>query len=328
MAKLENPRHGSMQFWPRRRAKKIIPKVRSWAKAQPNKLNAFLGYKVGMCTVMARDKGATSITKGMDVAIPATILECPPLKLATMRCYSEGEEGNLLLKSEIVVSDEKILSKSKIKPSTQKDISASIDNIKKNINDYSQIRGLFYSIPKSTSLGQKKPFIFEVSFSLDPKSSFDYLSSLVSKDVKISDVFTQGVYVDSRGITKGKGIQGPVKRFGITLRAHKSEKTKRGPGSLGAWCAQGHIMYRVSHAGQMGFHQRTEYNKMVLSVGKKPEEINPKSGFHKYGVVKNEYIVIKGSIQGPRKRPVLLTLPLRKNAPEKTNLTIEKIVTK
>lgn len=328
MAKLENPRHGSMQFWPRRRAKKVIPKVRSWAKAQPNKLNAFLGYKVGMCTIIARDKGATSLTKGMDVAIPATILECPPLKLASIRCYSTNEEGSLVLKSEVVVSDEKVLSKSKIKPSTQKNISQKIEELKNNIDGFSEVHGLFYSIPKSTPLGQKKPFIFEVSFSLDPKSSFNYLSSLVSKDVKVSDVFAQGVYVDSRGVTKGKGIQGPVKRFGVTLRAHKSEKTKRGPGSLGAWCAQGHIMYRVAHAGQMGFHQRTEYNKLVLSLGKKPEEINPKSGFHKYGLVKNEYIVIKGSIQGPRKRPVLLTLPLRRNAPEKVSLTVEKIVTK
>jgi len=124
-------------------------------------------------------------------------------------------------------------------------------------------------------------------------------------------VFEEGNWADIRGISTGKGYQGPVKRFGIAIRHHKSEKTKRGPGSLGGWSAQGHVMYRVAHAGQMGFHQRIEYNKQILKIGNKPEEINPKGDFLHYGKVKTDYLLVKGSVIGPTKRMLLLTKPLR-----------------
>jgi large subunit ribosomal protein L3 len=35
------------------------------------------------------------------------------------------------------------------------------------------------------------------------------------------------------------------------------------------------------------------------------------SGFNNFGFVKTEYIIVKGSIPGVAKRPVLLTTPLR-----------------
>ena len=39
-------------------------------------------------------------------------------------------------------------------------------------------------------------------------------------------MFEEGI-VDVRGLTKGKGTQGPVKRLGLTLRFHKTEKGQR-----------------------------------------------------------------------------------------------------
>ncbi|MBI5072518.1 50S ribosomal protein L3, partial [Candidatus Woesearchaeota archaeon] len=92
---------------------------------------------------------------------------------------------------------------------------------------------------------------------------------------------------------------------------HKSEKTKRGPGSLGGWISQAHFMYRVAHAGQMGYHNRTEWNKWIVKISDKPEEINPKGGFIHYGNVKNEYILVKGSVQGPAKRLIRFNIPKR-----------------
>ncbi len=61
-------------------------------------------------------------------------------------------------------------------------------------------------------------------------------------------------------------------------------------------------MYRNAGAGQMGYHQRTEYNKHILKIGDKEDNINPKSGFKHYGIIKNNYIILKGSIAGPSKR--------------------------
>ena len=134
---------------------------------------------------------------------------------------------------------------------------------------------------------------------------------MANKEIKIKDVFREGQFIDVQAVTKGKGFQGPVKRFGISLRKKKSEKTKRGPGSLGAWKAQQHTMYRIAHAGQMGFHTRTDYNKLLLKISSKPAEINPKSGFHKYGILKTDYILLKGSVSGPKKRLIRLREPIR-----------------
>ena len=124
--------------------------------------------------------------------------------------------------------------------------------------------------------------------------------------------------VNVSGTSKGKGFQGPVKRFGVQLRHHKSEKSRRNPGSLGAWRAQGHIMWRTAHAGKMGYHLRTEYNKWLIKIGNKADEINVNGGFLHYGIVKNPYILVKGSIGGAQKRLIRFTNAVRqkKNLPE------------
>jgi len=72
-------------------------------------------------------------------------------------------------------------------------------------------------------------------------------------------------------------------------------------------------MYRIAHAGKMGYHTRTEYNKQMLAIIEDPKEVNPKGGFVNYGIVKNTSILIKGSIQGPKKRLIRLVYARRPN---------------
>ena len=72
-------------------------------------------------------------------------------------------------------------------------------------------------------------------------------------------------------------------------------------------------MYRVAHAGQTGYHQRTQFNNLIIKIGDKPEEVNAKGGFIRYGVVKNPYILIRGSVGGPKKRLITLTEPIRQH---------------
>ena len=61
-----------------------------------------------------------------------------------------------------------------------------------------------------------------------------------------------------------------------------------------------------------------EHNKWIIKIGDKPEEVNKKAGFKRYGLVKNTYILVKGSIPGPSKRLIRFTNPLRplKNLPK------------
>jgi large subunit ribosomal protein L3 len=98
-----------------------------------------------------------------------------------------------------------------------------------------------------------------------------------------------------------------VRRFGIGLKFHKTEKGVRRPGTLGPW-HPARVTFRVSNAGQTGFHTRIVYNNIIISSGKIHEKnINIPEGFHKYGNIKTDYLILKGSIPGAIKRPILIT---------------------
>merc|ERR1712100_534578 len=70
----------------------------------------------------------------------------------------------------------------------------------------------------------------------------------------------------------------------------------------------------------MGFHHRTEKNKSIYRIGKSGKDsfkatteydlteksITPMGGFARYGIVKKDYIMLKGSIPGPPRRIITL----------------------
>ena len=84
-------------------------------------------------------------------------------------------------------------------------------------------------------------------------------------------------------------------------------------------------MYRIAHAGKMGYHTRTEHNKLILKISDNVDEINPKGGFINYGLVKNNYILVKGSVAGHKKRLIRLNLAMRPN--EKSPIQVPNIKT-
>jgi large subunit ribosomal protein L3 len=272
-----------------------------------------------MTQIRLRDN-SESATKGQIISVPVTILECPPLKPLSLRFYKQTDDG-LKLFSEISTSQE-----------TNKELSRKTNLSKKKKQErvkgtvsilpdkYDKVTLQVYTQPKLVSL-KKKPEIFEIAFSKDVTPEF--LKESLEKEIKASDVFKEGQFVDAVAVTIGKGFQGPVKRFGVSLRAKKSEKTKRGAGSLGPWNQQQHTMYRIAHAGQTGYHIRTEYNKLLLKISSKPEEINPVEGIQKYGLVKLDYLLLQGSIAGPKKRLIRLREPVRANSPGLTQEVIQ-----
>lgn len=324
MSKAHRPRAGSMQYWPRKRAKRVYARVKSWPKAKEPKLLGFAGYKAGMTHVTFTDNRRNSLTKGETIQWPVTIIECPPLKIASIRFYKKTYCG-LNLSSEIFGKADKELGR-KI-PIPKKTNEEKLAKIKPE--EYRDIRVLAYTQPKLTGIGKKKPELFEIALGGNLQDKFNYAKENLGNEIKIENIFKNGDLVDIHAITKGKGYQGPVKRFGVSLRSHKSEKTKRGPASLGAWCSQGHTMYRVAHAGQMGYHKRTEYNKKILKIENDVKKINPKGGFMHYGDVKNSYILLKGSIAGPANRIIRFNTALRPNrklegeAPDIKHISLE-----
>jgi len=317
-----NPRHGSMQVWPRKRSKRIQPRIRSKPIIKDAIPVGFAGYKVGMTQVMGIDSYKNSLTKGQEIATPVTIIECPPLKIHSLRCYVPKGYGYGVSEEIFFKGNKHVVRRVKFKESAKD----SLDKLK--LDDYSYITITLSTQPDLIKL-KKTPEIFELSFGGTKEDALEFVKIHKETGVKVSDVFKEGELVDIHAITKGKGTQGPVKRFGVSIRSHKSEKTIRGPGSLaGSWKGQGHMMWRVAFAGQMGFHQRTQYNSQIFKISDKPEEVNPKGDFIHYGKVKSEYILLKGSVAGARKRIIVFTKAIRahknvRNVPTITNIDLE-----
>jgi len=309
MPTIRSPHKGSMQFWPRKRASKPYARVRRYSKkVKEAKLLGFAGYKVGMTQVVLLDNHPTSMTKGEEIVVPATIIECPPLRIAAIRFY-KTKDGKEYVAEEVLVANDKDLGRrlSVPKETSEKKLS----ELESRISEFSDVRAIVYTKPSLTGIGKKVPEIFETALGGSLTEKLAYLKSKIGKDIFVNEIFSDGQNVDIHAVTKGKGIQGPVRRFGVAIRSHKSEKTKRGPGSLADWCSQAHIMYRVAHAGQMGYQLRTEYNKLLIKIGN--DNTNPNSGFLHYGLVRNSYVLIKGSVPGSTKRLIRFNFPVREN---------------
>jgi large subunit ribosomal protein L3 len=161
---------------------------------------------------------------------------------------------------------------------------------------------------------RKKPFVFEVAVTgKEVKSKLEYLKNVLGKEVRISDTFQVGQFVDVSAITRGKGIEGPITRFGVKRKQHKSRKSVRAVGTLGP-ISPAVVMYTVPRQGQRGFHQRTEYNKRILLMSNSKnttDSVNPKGGFKHYGMISGDYVILKGSVPGVPKRLIKFRQPIR-----------------
>lgn len=303
MGKTHSPRHGSMQYWPRVRARRSYARVRVWPSTKEGGMLGFAGFKVGMTQVLITDNRPNALTKGEDIVIPVTIVECPPIRVIGLRGYKTDAYGTKASAEVWAKKQDKFLSRKLTSP--KKDTTATLDSLQSS--GFSSFRLVVHTHPAQTGFGKKRPDVFEVGVGGSVEEQLAFAKEKIGQDITITDVFDEGEIVDTRVITKGKGFQGPTKRFGLALRHHKSEKTKRGPGSLGSWCGQGHMMYRVAHAGQMGFHQRCEFNKQIIKIGDDPKDVNIAGGFVRFGNVKSTYVLLKGSVGGARTRVVQLT---------------------
>jgi len=297
MGKRLSPRKGSMQFWPRKRAGNVLVRVRTWAKSSNAGPLCFVGYKAGMAHIIGA-KGKTAEA----CSVPVTLVECPPAKIFSVRFYKQN-----VLKTEILAPKfDKFAGRALVLP---KDYSKTIDGVKV---DYDGIRILAYSLTNLIGIGKKKPDVFEVALGGSKDAQLAWVKENLEKEIHVKDVFKENAQVDVHAVTKGHGYQGPAKRFGINLRQHKSEKGVRRVGSRsGGWSGHAHMMYRVPQPGKMGYHARTEYNKIIIRICGTPE--NPKGGFKNYGLIKNEYIIVRGSLPGPSKRAVKFTPAIRPN---------------
>lgn len=324
--KRKRPRRGSLQFWPRKRAKRIFPRIRSWAKKKDVKLLGFAGYKAGMTSVIFVDNRPKSPTKGEEIKKAVTILEVPPIKVVGIRLYSKDTYGLHPLAEFWAEKLDKELERTLTLPKKKK---LTLDKLKEQLTNAYEVRIIAHTQPKLAGFGKKKPEVLEMAIGGDDiNAKFEYANSLLGKEISISDIFKEGELLDVHGVTKGKGFQGVIKRFGLRLERHKAEKGRRKLTTLGPWTPKV-VPWWTAQAERMGFRTRTEYNKQLLKIGDARENpITPKSGFSRYGKVKSQYILISGSLPGPKKRLVRITHTIRPKqgaftqAPEITHISL------
>jgi large subunit ribosomal protein L3 len=307
MPNKHNPRRGSMGYSPRKRARAEPPHIKSWPEGGDTpKIQGFLGYKAGMTHAFVIDYRPTSTTSGKEVIMPVSVIETPPIKIAAIRGYKKTHNG---LKTIGEIWAEKIDSDLSKRIPLQKNEKPK--NWEK-LNSADDIRVIVYTQPKLvTGIPKKKPEIREMRISGGSiEEQIAYAKEILGKAVSINDVVREGDMLDIIGVTKGKGFQGHVQRWGVKLLTHKNSKHRRMIGTAGSWHPNW-IQQTVPQAGQMGFHQRTEYNKRVLKIGEKGSDITPAGGFPHYGIIQNPYVLIHGSIPGPAKRLISLRDAIR-----------------
>jgi len=328
MPKKYKPREGSMAFYPRVKAKSIIPKFNSYNSLEKDqtvcKPVAYYGLKVGMMQVTAKNAHKNTSSYGHEIVVPVTVIETPELKVAGARFYKNkkpilGKNAT----SELLQFNSLLLKKVKGKKSTKKKDIEEFLKLKENADD---LVLLCYIDTKLTTIGQKKPVFVEIPLSGKFDDKINYFKEKLNKTIPISEVFDVDTDLDVKSITKGHGFTGPVKRFGIKIQRPKAQQIQRHVGSIGPW-HPATVMHTVPRAGQHGFHNRTAYVKKLIMIDSDPLKVNLKAGFKNYGVVKNPFILVAGNVPGVSKRVVALRKSTRKPR-TKVTLTDVNIITK
>ncbi len=317
MGKIHKPVAGSRGYWPKKRARRIYPDIVTYryAKALPA---GFAAYKAGMAGVVISGKGQH---EGEGAVQAATILEAPPLDVIGIACYRKSEGRMETAKTIFAPKLPQHLARKgffKATPDNEKTIS----DTESKITPLDDIRLVVSTRPSDIGL-KKTPEVFELPVGGRAEEKWQFAKGVLGKQIYAKDVFEENELVDTIAVTTGKGYQGVVKRFGVKIRSRKSKKKRRHLGTLGPWHPARVLPGRIAMAGQLGFQRRTELNKLVLKIGDGGVKIP--GGIPHYGEVKGNYMLIKGSVPGHKKRLILLRKAIRPHA-LKSKTELKKVI--
>jgi len=206
------------------------------------------------------------------------------------------------------------------------------------------VRVLAHTQMKKVKIGQKKAHLMEIQVNGGSISDkVDFALSHFEKEIPVGSVFADDEMIDVIGATKGHGFEGVTHRWGTKKLPRKTHKGLRKVACIGAW-HPARVMFSTPRAGQDGYHHRTEVNKKIYRVGKgihvvdgkvqknnagtafdvSEKSITPLGGFPHYGIVNEDFLMIKGSCPGVRKRVLTLRKSLlvhtKRSALEKVTL--------
>lgn len=340
----EHPRHGSLAFLPRKRTKHHRGRIRSFPKDDASlkpHLTAFAGFKAGMTHVLREMNRVGAKLHKREVVESVTIVETPPIVPVGLVGYVETPRGLRTLTSvwaEHLNDDVKrrfyknwFKTKQKafdryaqrVVDTQGKSIEDELNRIRKHA---SIVRVLAHTQVRLLKLRQKKAHLFEIQVNggKDIKEKVDYAHKLFEQPQSVDSVFKQNEMIDVIGVTKGHGFEGVVSRWGVARLPRKTHRGLRKVACVGAW-HPARIRWSVPRHGQKGYFHRTETNKKIYRIGKSQKDkegkinfnantnhdltqktINPLGGFPHYGEVNEDFLMLKGTIVGPKKRVLLL----------------------
>ncbi|KAK2706207.1 large ribosomal subunit protein uL3-like [Artemia franciscana] len=362
--KFSAPRHGSMGFYPKKRAARHRGRVKSFPRDDPSKpvhLTAFIGYKAGMTHIVRDvDKPGSKVNK-KEVLEATTIIETPPMVIIGLVGYVEtpkglkglrtvwaehiGEDARRRFYRNWYRSKKKAFSKTSKK--WQDDLGKKmIEKDLKAIERYCKVvRVIAHTQMKLLRQRQKKAHIMEIQLNGGTiADKVKWARDHLEKPIPITAVFAQDENIDVIGTTKGKGYKGVTSRWHTRKLPRKTHKGLRKVACIGAWHPS-RVKFTVARAGQKGYHHRTEMNKKIYRIGAgihtkdgkviknnasteydlSEKSITPMGGFPHYGEVNNDFVMIKGCCVGSKKR----VLTLRKSlVPQTKRSALEKITLK
>ncbi|MFC7134240.1 MULTISPECIES: 50S ribosomal protein L3 [Salinibaculum] len=317
MPQSSRPRKGSLGFGPRSRASSETPRFNSWPDddGQPG-LQGFAGYKAGMSHVVMINDEPDSPREGMEETVPVTVVETPPNRVVALRAYEDTPYGMRPL-TEVWADEFHPELDRALNTPEEHDAEAAEEQIRDALDagDVADVRAITHTVPgELDGVPKKKPDVMENRVgggSVADRVDFG-LELLAEGSYNVTDVFRAGEYADVAGVTKGKGTQGPVKRWGVQKRKgkHARQGWRRRIGNLGPWNPS-RVRSTVPQQGQMGYHQRTELNKRLIDLGDEGASVN--GGFINYGEVDGSYALVKGSVPGPEQRVVRMRPAVRPN---------------
>jgi large subunit ribosomal protein L3e len=356
--KYEAPRHGSLGFLPRKRCQKKRGKIKSFPKDKeyfPCHFTASIGFKAGMTHVVRQVDKPGSKLNGKDVVEAVTILETPPIKIMGYIGYIKTPRGLRAFKtiwSNCNFPDEfkrnfyKNWYKCKKKAFSKK---LNFDKKKKNTLEYENQKIRFQikkfcsiirciAFPTICRIGLKKKKANLLEIQINGGNSNDkifFIEKTLNKEISISEIFRPNEIIDVIGITKGKGFEGVITRWGVTKLPRKTHRGARRVACVGSWHPS-RISFRVPRAGQNGYHHRTQINLQIYRIGKStnpqnastiydptPKKITPMGGFPYYGIIRDDFLIIKGSVMGCKKRAITIRKSLSREKNDISNRKIE-----
>ncbi len=122
---------------------------------------------------------------------------------------------------------------------------------------------------------------------------FDGFEDVKLGDTLTVDIFKDDNWVDVRGVSKGKGFQGVVKRHGfrgVGDATHGQHNRDRAPGSLGASSYPSRVFKGMKMAGRTG-------GKQVAMISLRVMQIIPEENL----------LLVKGSVPGPKGSYLIIT---------------------